>query len=205
MRLKPVAESRPQHTCSGALRTALHDEVFAIEKIGGVSAIERKRLESWEWRENRGGPLPHIAQHVMYTKGAAAFGKSIDRRWIPMAEVKVAQTRIRLEIAPGILAFRSISYAISRSVPLFFCRERLPRPTRVRRGLRMTHVDRPVERQRDFFEHAAIEPAVGRLFPEHWMRNCVSRLPVPVVVAPESAHLIAASGHEIEVLPARNL
>src|SRR6266700_3433797 len=90
MCLEPVAKCRTKHARSRARRSTLHDEVFAIEKISRVSAVERKRLKPGKWRENSGRPLPTIAQHVVYSESALAFGEGVHRCGIPVAEIKIA-------------------------------------------------------------------------------------------------------------------
>src|ERR1035441_10598342 len=69
----------------------------------------------------------------------------------------------------------------------------------------MTHIDRPVERQRHIFKHCAVLPAIAGLGPEDRMRDRVHRLPVPVADAPEFASRIPARGPELEILPIRHL
>ena len=68
-----------------------NDEVFAVEEIGGVAAVERKRLESGERSKLGGGPFPAVAQHAMNAEGALAFGKRVHRRGTPAGEIKVAE------------------------------------------------------------------------------------------------------------------
>src|SRR6202040_2645759 len=102
VRLKPVAECAPQHAGRGARRSAFQDKVFAIEKIGGVTAVERERLESGERSELGGSPLPTIAQHAVNTEGAAAFRKRIHRRGTPAGEIKIAACGIWSLFSPGI-------------------------------------------------------------------------------------------------------
>src|ERR1019366_455965 len=50
-------------------------------------------------------------------------------------------------------------------------------------------------------EHRPVKPAIARLLPEHRMRDPVGGSPVPILVAPETAGLISASGHELEIVP----
>src|ERR1700758_3227320 len=74
VRLKPVAEAAAQHAGGGARRSALHDEMLAVEKIRGVAAIEGKRLESRQRPEGRRSPLPAIAEKIVYAEMARAEG-----------------------------------------------------------------------------------------------------------------------------------
>jgi hypothetical protein len=64
--------------------------MFAVEEIGGVTTIERKRLESGEGSEFSGSPLPTIAQYAVNAVSAAPFRKSIDGRGTPSREIKIA-------------------------------------------------------------------------------------------------------------------
>src|SRR5208282_4875294 len=202
--LEPVAKRRPQHAPSGARRAALHDKVFSIEKIRGVSPVKRKRLESRERGENTGSPLPSIPHHVVNPKSALPRRKSVHRRGIPTAEIKVAESCIGLKVAPGIFPFDPVPRAVGCAVPLCFGGKRLPRPPRIRHRLGMTHIDRPIQRQRNLLEHAAVEPSVTPLSPEHGMRDRMRALPVPVIVVPVSARFIPARCHESKILPVRH-
>src|ERR1035438_10306029 len=69
----------------------------------------------------------------------------------------------------------------------------------------MTHIDRPVHGQRNFFKHRAVLPPVAGVAPKYGMRDRLRGLPVPVIVGPERTRLIAACCHELEVLPVRYL
>ena len=171
MCLKPVTKRGPQHARRRARRSTLHNEMLAIKKISRVAAIKRKRLESWERRENRRRPLPTISQHVVHSKSALPRGKRIHRRRIPMFEIKVAECRIWRCAAPREKSFCSVFIAVRGPVPLLFCGKRLPRPARISLRLCVAHIDRPVQRQRNFFEHAAIKPSLGRLGPKHRMSD----------------------------------
>src|SRR5438309_23709 len=83
VRLKPVAKRRTQHARRGACRTALHDEVFAIKKIGGVAVIERKRRESRIRSERCGSPFPTVPKQSLHTERAAPLRMRIHRGRIP--------------------------------------------------------------------------------------------------------------------------
>src|SRR5437879_5001106 len=100
--------------------------------------------------------------------------------------------------APRIISFAASRRTISGAVPLLFCGERLPCPARIGRGLGVTHIDWPLKRQRDFLEHTPVNPSVAALGPEHRMRHRMSSLPIPVIVAPKGASLVAASLDEVE-------
>src|SRR5882724_4519917 len=74
MWLKPIAKRPPEHTCRCARRTALHDEMFAVKKIRGVSGIERKWLEAGKRREGCPRPFPSVPYKVGNTKITEALG-----------------------------------------------------------------------------------------------------------------------------------
>ena len=137
----------------------------------------------------------------MHAKSAASRRKSIHRRRVPVVEIKIAESGIGRFAAPRIDSFGSIHRAIGGAMPLRFCRKRLPRPARVCHRLGMTHINWPVQRQRNLFKHATVEPPVASLRPEHGMRDRLRVLPIPILIAPESARFIAASRHEIQKLP----
>src|ERR1700730_15660144 len=99
--------------------------MFAIEKISGVTGIERKSLESGKRTKNGGSPLPSISHHVMHAKSAASRRKRIHRRWVPVVEIKIAERGIRRFAAPRIDSFGSIHGAIGGAMPLRFSRKRL--------------------------------------------------------------------------------
>src|SRR5580704_11827948 len=205
MGLEPVAKCGSQHARGSAWRAALHDEVFAIKKVSGIARVKRKGLEPRKRCEYSGCPLPPIAQHIVHAEKTLAVGKGINRCRIPMAEVKITEARKGRFLAPRIEMFASIGAAVGGAVPLRFSRQCLPCPPRICHGLRMTHINGPIRRQRNFFEHRAVEPSVARLAPEYGMRNGMLRLPFRGLVAPERAIFIAAGSHEIEVLTVRHL
>src|SRR5579864_9606530 len=100
MRLEPVAEGTPQHACGSARRSAFHDVVLAVEKVGGVAGIKRKALEARERSEERRRPFPAIAQEIAHAECTLACGGCSDRRGIPALKIEIAAPRRRLFIAP---------------------------------------------------------------------------------------------------------
>ena len=84
--LKPIAKTAAQHARRGALRAALHHEMLAVEEIGGVATIERKRLESRKRRERRRSPFPAVAEKIVNAEsglrqaGCEATGVGIPRQ-----------------------------------------------------------------------------------------------------------------------------
>src|SRR5579862_837543 len=85
-------------------------------------------------------------------------------------------------------------------MPFLFRRQRFPCPPRIRLGLRVTHIRRPVQRQWNFIEHCVVEPSAALFRPENWMLHPARGLPVPGIVIPETTCFIAAGSHEFEVL-----
>ena len=204
MRLKPVTECRPQHTCGRPRRTALHDEVLAIKKICGIPAIERKRLESRKRSEHRGCPLPSVAQHSFNSESALSLRISVHRRGIPALEIEVAESSLRSFPSPGIQALALIRSTVRRALPLLFRRQCLARPAGVSGSLGTAHIDGPIHRQREFFEHPAIKPAAAGLFPKHRMVNAIGFDPLPIVLAPENLFVVSAGIHELKELRIRD-
>src|SRR5579862_1299517 len=98
MCLEPVAKCGAEHARRSARRSALHDKVFAVEKICRVAWIERKRLETGKRSEHARRPLPSVSHQVVNSERAGAFGKRIDGRRIPVAEIKVAQIPVGFRI-----------------------------------------------------------------------------------------------------------
>src|SRR5215472_16278491 len=90
VRLKPVTERAAQHAGGSSRGTAFHDEVFAIEEIGGVTTVEREWLEPRERSEQGGGPFPAIAEEIGDSEGALTIGKRANGNWIPSLEIEIA-------------------------------------------------------------------------------------------------------------------
>src|SRR5208282_3022439 len=146
----------------------------------------------------------------MNAESALARGKRVDRDGIPTMKVKITELGIRRLAAPRVRPCLPLAVdgAVGGVLPLRFGGERLPCPARIGRCLSLAHVYGPVERnfvKRNFFKHAAPDPAAAFLFPECGMRNPLRALPVPGVVVPESTRVIAAGGDEVEILPVCHL
>src|SRR4029077_5856737 len=116
---------------------------------------------------------------------ALSHGEGIYRRGIPIVEVKIAKSRIGRFVAPGILPDRFLRSAVRRTVPLLFRGQRLPCPARIGRRLCVAHINRPIQWQRDLFEHRAIKPSLVSLAPENGVRDRMLRFPPPTAVTPE--------------------
>src|SRR5713226_8376729 len=175
--------------------------MLPIKEIGRVSPVERKWLETREWTKNGGGPFPPVAQHIVNAKSALPFRKRIHRHGVPTVKVKIAEPGLRRLRAPRIRSCVPVGAAVGGTLPLRLRGERLPCRSRIGRCLSLTHIHRPIQRQRHFVEHGAPEPPIVILLPEQRMRNSVSSFPVPVIVVPESPCLVAAGRHELEILP----
>src|SRR5580704_1785051 len=212
VRLEPVTEGAPQHACGGARRSALHDEVFAVEEIGGVTAVERKGLEPGERGELGGGPLPPVTQYAVDAEGALASGKRIHRHGIPTSEIKVAERVCRLCAPPRICPLLAVWSGICGALPLGFRGQRLPCPAGIGFRFRLTHVDWPIQRQRDVLEHGAIQPLIALALPESGLRNSLTGFPVPgfiviliITVVPQLTRFVPTRADELEILLVRHL
>src|SRR5262249_3094495 len=153
----------------------LHDIVLAIEKVCGITFIERKRLESSKRFKQAGGPLPPVREKTLNAKGASALRKCIDGKWIPAFEIEVSVQRRWLLSAPGKASigtgFGTELGTACRAMPLRLRRQPFPGPCRVRGRLRVADVNRPIQRQRDFVEHGPIPPTGSIGNPERRMRH----------------------------------
>src|SRR5579872_833396 len=84
---EPVTKTRPQEARRSARRRAFHHVMLAVEEVGGVAGIERKFFESFEWGEDRGGPLPSVADHL--SRAVRTRCSRIDGDRIPALEIRV--------------------------------------------------------------------------------------------------------------------
>ena len=142
MRLEPIPERRPQHAFRRPRGPAFHHVMLAIEKIRRISRIKIECLESREWREHRGRPLPAVPQHVRDPERAVARGKVSHRRGVPAMKIEVAVPFRRGLRSPRIDSLSSQRAAVSRPLPLRFARQFLARPSRKCRRFRMTYIHR---------------------------------------------------------------
>src|SRR6202795_5411881 len=138
MRLKPIAEGAPKHAGVGARRSALHHEMFRIEKVGGVALVKREKLQSRQGTKKRCSPLPTVAQKILYTEIAGAYWMPVDGRGVPVLKAKISARVIGGFIAPGILPLASFRRAVSGAMPLLFGGEFFARPACVCPGFGMT-------------------------------------------------------------------
>ena len=148
------------------VRAAFHHEMLAVEKIRGVAFVERKRLESRERLEGTGRSTPSRSRAALRLRTRCAPAETRSPATDPSARNRnihvPAQARLPAEVRLPRDAIRPRS-AVS-------CR-----PIRVGAGLGVAHVDRPVERQRDFFEHAAQQPAIAGLLSRKPDARCPAR------------------------------
>src|SRR5215475_8184871 len=108
--------------------------MIAVEKIGGVPGVERKRLKTGKGLEHGGGPLPAIACELRKTGSA---GRSGNRDFVPGVEI----------VVPA-----SVGREICSAMELRFGGQALALPPGVRGGLLVRHVNRPGQRQRNLAE-----------------------------------------------------
>src|SRR5689334_17373018 len=106
VRLEPVAERSAQHAGSGARRATLHDEVLAVEKVRGVTGIERHRGEARKRAENSACPFPPVADEVVYAESTGTSRMRTDGNGIPIRKIKVAVLCRRCIVAPRKLALK---------------------------------------------------------------------------------------------------
>src|ERR1700678_4770241 len=86
-------------------------------------------------------------------------------------------------------------------MPFRFRGQRLPCPSSIRASLRLTHIDWPVQWERQFIEHRPVQPTVfGGFSPEHWMSNRVAGFPVPAFNVPQGLCVISTSRNKLEIL-----
>ena len=83
-------------------------------------------------------------------------------------QTKVAPTLIRELLAPGVRPFIPVGRSVGRPMKLRLGRQGLAYPCSIGKGLLVGHIDRPVERQRNFPRHRAPEPLIGSFGPEVW-------------------------------------
>src|SRR6478736_3660444 len=128
MGLEPVAECRPQHARGRACRATFHDEVFTIEEIGRIAAIERKRLESRERSEHTGRPLPAVAQHTLHAERTLSARMRIHRDRIPALEIEIPAACAGSFIPPRVESVPFVGRTVRSALPLLFRGEPLACP-----------------------------------------------------------------------------
>src|SRR5579872_1913724 len=132
---------------------------------------------------------------------------AVHRSRIPKRVMEIAVLRGGRGISPGIFSFGSLGRAVGGAMPLRFGREFLSAPLRKRGGLRMTHVYRRGQRQRNRAEHSAILPLRVRIgglrtrtqHPEMRVLDPLSASPLPILGLPQVRIVVAASAYEFQI------
>src|ERR1700733_8113682 len=85
-------------------------------------------------------------------------------------------------------------------MPLCLRRQRLPCPACKSQSLGITHIDRPTERKRQLFEHAAIIPFITASNPEKWMGDGGADFPFPIFGSPQTLVVVSAGAEKFQKL-----
>src|SRR5688572_4327365 len=198
VRLEPVAEGAPQHAFGGSSGATLHHIMFAVEKVRGITFVERERLETGKWLEQGGCPFPAICQHSLDTERALSGRKRINRKRVPAFVIEISVVWRRGFRPPWILMFCAFRRAVTGALPFAFSGQTLPCPGGECGRFGVAHVHRPVERQRYLIEHRPISPSTAFAFPEHWMFDAVLLLPGPAGRAPQASVAVTANFQKLE-------
>ena len=183
MRLKPVAERRTQHAGSRTRRAAFHDEMLSIEEVGGVSAVERKRLESRKRPKYCGRPFPTIPDipstpNPLRPCGYAftGAGSHCANRSFPSCAVGASLPQgYSLRVHPPHHRPHDATAPLSAV---------LSRPARIGRCFRMADVHGPVRAEWSFVKHGAIHPFPSCLTQKTGDEISPAALPLPIAVTP---------------------
>src|SRR6202795_1300825 len=197
MGLEPVAERPPQHARSGARRATLHHVVLAVEKICGIAWIERHRRKPRKRPELRPRPLPTVSDKIVHAESTCSRGMRSHRRGIPRFEIEVSPGRARRFLAPRIAPFfPALGGSIRGAMKLRFGWQFASQPLRIRGGLGVAHVHRPLLRQTNLAKHRVINPQVALAPPEHRMLDGFLRLPGPGFLTPQGTVLVTTRLHK---------
>src|SRR5712692_10852906 len=197
MWLEPVSERPPQHARRGARRANLRHVVLAVEEIGRVTRIEGHGRETRKRRELRPRPLPPVPHKIVHTEGARSRGMRAHRRRIPRFEIEVSPRRAWPFLAPGIAALpRALRRSVGGAMELRLGRQFAAQPFRIRRGLGVAHVSRPLQWQTNLAKHRVVHPEVALAPPEHRMLDAFLLLPGPGFLTPQRTVLVAPCLHE---------
>src|SRR5713226_7874183 len=119
------------------------------------------------------------------------------RRRIPRFEIEVSPRCTRRLLAPRIAPLpRPLRRSIRGAMKLRFGRQFAPQPFRIRGGLGVAHVSRPLQWQTNLAKHRPAHPEVALAPPEHRMLDAFLRLPGPGFVTPKRTALVAARLHK---------
>src|SRR5215469_14986236 len=185
VRLKPVTKRSPQQRSGGPRRAAFQNEMLAIKKVRLISSIKGKRSEAGERCEFTGSPFPSISQHSHGTEGTDVFCGGAHWRRIPAKSIKIpAPLNLRV-ISPRVFSLRAIRSSVCSAMPLLLGGQRFAGPSRIRACFRVTGVNRPIEWQRDGFEHSAPKPFPIPLFPETGLSDSMVLNPFPIRILPK--------------------
>src|SRR5258708_4410742 len=198
MWLEPVPERLAQHAGRGSRRTALHDVMLSIEKVGRVPRIKRKFLESCKRLEHGRGPFPAVAHQSFESEGALSLRESADWQGIPTMKIEISEFLCGTCRSPWIGPFAALWRTVRRAMPLRFGRQTLPFPASIGTSLGVTHINRPIKRQRNLVEHGAKKPLLAHSLPKTWRNDILFCLPCQVRFRPEIRIVIAARQHELQ-------
>src|SRR5439155_1987751 len=104
-RAEPVPKRGTQQLARSRGRRPLHDEVLAVEEIGGILRIRRHRVEAGKRRERRTGPFPSVAHEILDAPGARSGWMRAGGPRIPRGKIEHAVLRSWLGVAPRMQAF----------------------------------------------------------------------------------------------------
>src|SRR5439155_25311732 len=197
VRLEPVAEGAPKHASGGARRASLHDVVFSIKKIRGVTGIERHRRKARQRCKYGARPLPAVPNKIMNPECTHTVRVSSARRRGKMRKIKIAELRCWRLVTPWIAAlFVRIGDAICCAMELLFARQLSIEPLCIRGRFRMAYIDWQLHRQRPFRKHAPIIPNIPAAMPKGWVFDPVLFPPGPTLAGPERTVTTSAVLHE---------
>src|ERR1700733_7445339 len=75
--------------------------MMTVEKVGGISGIERKRFEAGEGRENCARPFPSVAEKAVDAESTCTRRMYANWCRIPFLKIKIAAVRRGKFFAPG--------------------------------------------------------------------------------------------------------
>src|SRR5712692_3194481 len=130
MRLEPVPKRPAQHARGRARRAALHHVMLPVEKIRGITGIEREGLKPRKWRKNGARPLPPVACQIRNTEIARTAGEGSHRDSVPSARIEIPTMRGGRFTAPRVCALESAPGSARGAVPFGFARQLLPGPAK---------------------------------------------------------------------------
>src|SRR5918994_1991179 len=121
--------------------------MLAVEEVSGVRRVRGHRPEAWKRCKHGTRPFPAVAHEIVDAPRAASGGVTPRRLRIPALEVEHSVRSGGHCFSPRKGTLATIRRAIGRPVEFRLAREPRATPSRVRRRLRMTDVDRPRGRE----------------------------------------------------------